>query len=250
MNFNFYERYKDYSTFELKKILQQTGDYQPAAVEAVTAILKERELLPESANGEGPENEAIAGTDEETRTAGPQPWTGKIALLLKPVLQPVDNIQPNRWLNILLILLALRFIWLVYGAFKLISLGTDCEDCAFDKYFWLAMLNAPFIGLVLFLMLKQRTLGWILLCSECVFLITSGLTPIYYYLMKADLLEAGLGELLFFLPVICRIAVVIYLCRPDVSGIFGITQQRKKKVITITVGLTLLYMLEQEILYG
>lgn len=250
MNFNFYERYKDYSTFELKKILQQAGDYQPAAVEAVTAILRDREQLSESTNEEDPALVAVGEIDEDTQTVGPQHWTEKIAFLLKPVLQPVENIQPNRWLNILILLLALRLMWLAYGFFKLLYLLIGCEDCAMDRYFWLAVLNAPFIGVVLYLILKQRALGWILLCSECVFLITSGLTPIYYYLKKADLLEAGLWELMFFLPLIVRVLVVIYLWRPDVAGIFGITEQRKKKVVMITAGLTLLYMLEQEILHG
>jgi len=250
MSFNFYERYREYSTPDLKKILAQAGNYQPAAVEAVTAILKEREQLSESTNEDDPVPEAAGEVDGDTQAVSHQHWTEKIALLLKPVLQPVENIQPNRWLNILLLLLTLRLIWLAYGFFKLLYLLIGCEDCAMDRYFWMAILNAPFIGVVLYLMLKQRALGWMLLCSECVFLITTGLSAVYYYLKKADLLEAGLWELMFFLPMIVRVLVVIYLWRPDVAGIFGITEQRKKKVVMITAGLTLLYMLEQEILHG
>ena len=44
MDFNFYEEYKSYSNFELLKILKQPADYQPAAVDAATLILKEREV--------------------------------------------------------------------------------------------------------------------------------------------------------------------------------------------------------------
>lgn len=250
MDFNFHERYKDHSTSELKKILAQAGDYQPAAVEAVTAILNEREQLPESAIEDNPEVDTHGDTGGGTNVAGRQPWTDKIALLLKPVLQPVQGIQPNRWLNVLMILLTLRLIWLAYGAFRLCFLLIACEECEIDRYFWLALLNAPFVGLVLFLLLKQKALGWILLCCECVFMITNGLSQVYYYFKKNDPFDAGLWELWLFLPLIVRLILVIYLYRPDVAGIFGITPERKKKVITITAGLTLLYMLEQEILHG
>lgn len=47
MNFNFYDKYKDYSNIELLKIIRNPTDYQAAAVEVATNLLTERQVLQE-----------------------------------------------------------------------------------------------------------------------------------------------------------------------------------------------------------
>lgn len=243
MNFNFYELYKDYSTPELLRVLQRPGDYQATAVEVVKDILRERNHSIEELGQFNQEVEAGG----KTRTEKGNRFQEIAAFLAKPVLQSRQGVTPNKWLNVLLVLLVLQLIWSSYNGIEALSVYLQCLHCPTSITIWLMMLSPVFTGVVLFLLLKQRPLGWILFFGVYLFLCVIWLNQLnsfirYYY-------QGGLN-ILPLLPIIIKVLLLVFLWRKDVAGIFNVTKQTKKRTALVAVVTALIVMVMADLLYG
>src|SRR6201989_271860 len=109
MEFNFYDQYKSYSSFELLKILQQPADYQAAAVEGAALILKERGVPEQDQTHAATHMEAIQ-QKEQVKKEKITAVKGKVFDFLESLVRPGNEFHPIKWLNILLIVTAVQYL--------------------------------------------------------------------------------------------------------------------------------------------
>lgn len=132
MHFDFYERYKDYPDTELLKITQQPDAYQPDAVDAALRILKERGVKEEKVN----------------------------SIHLLDSFELTEEAKLPKLLTLLLVLLALEYLWKLYGTAKMFFYDGLIKDTTV----MVLSLILPFAYsvFVFYLLLKGKTWGWIL----------------------------------------------------------------------------------------
>ncbi|WP_343303644.1 hypothetical protein AAHN97_18975 [Chitinophaga niabensis] len=131
MHFDFYERYKDYPDTELQKITQQPDAYQPDAVDAALRILKERGVKEEKVN----------------------------SIHLLDSFELTEEAKPPKLLTLLLVLLALEFLWKFYNTAKVFFYDGSIRDTSVLLVSFIPFVYSAF---VFYLLLKGKTWGWIL----------------------------------------------------------------------------------------
>ena len=131
MNFDFHDKYKDYSNIDLLKIVRRPTEYQVAAVDAATQILSTREVT--QSDFEMVEiffNET--NTETKRKTEKINSYKEKTADFFESVLNPTTEIKPEKWLNILLLVIGLQYLWTLYvnivDLVKLIKYVIDCKQ--------------------------------------------------------------------------------------------------------------------------
>ena len=110
MNFDFHHQYKDYSNIDLLKIVKRPAEYQSAAVTVATQILSERQVTPEETQFiedyfQNIENSAKA------KKIKVDAIKNKVVDFFEPVLQPSEKVEPSKWVNILVLLIAIQYAW-------------------------------------------------------------------------------------------------------------------------------------------
>jgi len=109
MEFSFYDQYKSYSNFELLKILQQPEHYQPAAVEAATLLLKEREVSEQEQVEVTNHFEAIQ-QKEYVQKERINFVRNKLVSFFEPMVRSPNEVHPVKWLNFLLVITAYQYL--------------------------------------------------------------------------------------------------------------------------------------------
>jgi hypothetical protein len=247
MDFNFYEVYKEYTTAELLKILNRTADYQPAAVNAAKKILSEREIT--SADTELVHNYFQELADKEkARTDKLNAYKDKAVDFFEPVLNPGTEVKPSKWLNILLLLIAIDYIRTFYLCIKVLVLFFRCKDCAFDFMMVPTLILVFYVPLVFYLLYKRKRWGWILLFADNLFSFIAGLGQVYFFFKYQEFHRGDSNS--FFLPIIIRFGFVFFLWRTIIADFFGITRKTKNDTALVVTILAILFMGAVQLLYG
>lgn len=252
MTFDFQEQFKHSPTIELLEILHHPENYQPAAVDAASAILKERQVTVtalEQAKNAFDEND-VNGQSKKERTVD----DGETSYLLDSILQPQHNARPAKWPVVLLVILAVPYLWILYvrGTHVLIFFRyvLECKSNGFDtsnepvtifsciasvmsSQLVMNIFSVVYIPAIFYLVYKRRKWGWILLFVDNMFAVISQLGQWYFYLKYQDNHEESF-LLAFFLPTLIRAAFVYFLWRNEVTIFFPLSEETKKKVAIAT----------------
>lgn len=232
MDFNFLETYQDYTTTDLLKIIHQPELYQPAAVEAAKQILAGRQVSEEeeaTVNDYLFEKEMANGQIIAEKTS--YGTTGFLGWARNPA-----NIMPAKWLNYLLFLGVLQYVWILYLSVKYVVLLNGCWECMLHWNNLLAVIYLLYIPIVFYLLYNKERWGWILLFVDNVFSDIILLPAMLQALIYADSTGAT-AILVSVAPVLIRTALAIFLWFPVVCGFFDVPQPAKNR--TLVVGLAL-----------
>ena len=247
MNFDFYQLYKDYSNTELLRIVKQPTEYQPAAVVVATQILNERQVTVEE----------MLLVDQQLHDidAGAKAKKEKIDALkdqatdiLEPFLHPGENVEPSKWINILLLVIAIQYAWGLFGTVRRLFRFLQCNYCKLDISFSAELLTLLYVPLVFFLVFKRRRWGWILLFADNLFALIATLSESYIFFKYQRIYNSDITS--FVLPILIKAAFAFFLWRDPIAYHFGISHETKKKTAIITTVGTLFFIFALYLTFG
>jgi hypothetical protein len=259
MNFDYHDKYKDLSTLELLKIVRRPNEYQAAAVDEATRILSAREVTPADLEQA---DRYFHEIDNETqrKTEKINLFKEKAADLFEPALNPTAEVKPQKWLNLLLLVIGLQYLWALYiniTAFvRFIKRVFDCETngydntsekasywtCLsnqFDPFVFFQVLTLVYVPIIFYLLFKRKRWGWILLFADNLFGLISAVSQSYIffkYYYHGDSMS-------FFIPILIKALLVFFLWRNSISDFFSVTKETKKKTAIVTTTITILFIL-------
>lgn len=247
MNLDFYRLYKDYTNTDLLKIVKRPADYQPAAVEVATQILKERQITPEEIQFVDQYFQDIESS-KRAKKEKLDSLRNKATDFLEPVLHPNEKVEPNKWVNILLLVISIQYAWTLFTSIKGLINFFQCTYCTLDITYFAAILTLLYVPLIFFLLFKKRRWGWILLFADNLFSLISRASQSYIFFKYQSIHQGDTTS--FLLPIMIKLAFVFFLWRDTISSYFGVTLETKKKTALITTGGTLLFILIMNLIFG
>jgi hypothetical protein len=247
MDFNFHQQYKDYSNIDLLKIVRQPANYQLAAVAAAEDLLRERQVS----------SEEISAVDqyfldmensEKDKKEKVSALKNKVTDLLEPVLQPGEEVKPNKWLNVLLVTIAFQYAWTLFSTAAGLIPFFQCTYCSFDFTILFSLLTLIYVPIIFYLLFKRKRWGWILLFADNLFVSISKISQSYIFFKYQSVHHGNTTS--FLLPILIRAAFATFLWRGSIANHFGVTGNTKKKTALITTAGTLLFILTVYLLFG
>lgn len=257
MDFNFYEQYKSYTNFELLKILKQPGHYQPAAVEAATLILQEREIS---------EQDAVAINDHLAHVAQQEQYNTEKAQLLEnklrgfhqaymiplqqnlvkfvqPYVKPDAQVRPAKWLDILLILAAIQYASSLLGILPRLTAqyvpGFDVLHYGFSISTVFDFLYLLVMPVVFFLLLERKPGGWIILFAIYLLLVLIQLPRILTIFNDIHLFDSVLAYCLlrvpYFISLTFKCLLLYLLWRKEVADLLNVSGKAKQYTAVLTI---------------
>jgi hypothetical protein len=241
MNFDFQNKYKDYSNIELLKIVKSPGGYQQDAVTAAIQILDGRQVTEEEIQfvkqhfGQI-EHDLLA---EQKKIAS---YKNNAVRVLDPLLKHSERIDPARWVHLLWLVFILQYGWNFFTTVKYFLHFPRLE------YYYNATALANGLSLLYtfflsYLLFKQKKWGWILLFAESLFIILFILSQSYIFFKYQQLHRGSTIEFVF--PAVVRGAFVMLLLQDAIRERFRIDQ--KAKVIGVSIAVLLFAAL---LIYG
>lgn len=240
MNFDFQQQFSDYSNIELLKIIKRPSDYQPTAVAIAKQLLNERQVTIQEEQLADQYFQDIENS-KKLQKEKVDSIKNKATNFLDPVLYPSGKVEPNKWLNILLLLLALQYGWSLFLIAKRIITFFQCYNCSFDISFLAEVLTLLYIPFIFFLLLKRKRWGWILLFADNLISLISRLGQFYLFLKYQGIHQNDTTSFLW--PITIKAAFIFFLWRDSIADHFNVTHEMKKKSVTITLAGILLIIL-------
>jgi hypothetical protein len=234
MNFNFYDQYRVYSNVELLRIISRADEYQPEAVEAASLVLKDRNVTEE----ERAEVEQFFA-DKKAKAEKIEAYKDKAKDFFQPIIQPKADIKPGKWLNILLLLVVLDYLWILYDTIRDVVLYLRCAYCEFDLSFFLfSLLGIVYVPFIFYLLLKRKRWGWILLFAD------SGITALsrlnqMLLLFKYQGVPVG-STTTFIVAILIKVGFLIFLWRKEISDYFNVSIKAKQYTLIFLIFVTVL----------
>lgn len=247
MPFNFHDQFKDYSNVELLKIVRQPNEYQTDAVDAATSILKDREISENDIlQVDTYFNEIEAKAKQKSDKINS--YKEKAADFLQPIIKPGPEVKPAKWLNILLLFIALEYAWRFYNSIKTFVSFNRCYDCTFDIAMVLTIVSLIYVPVIFFLLYKKNRWGWILLFADNLFTLISRIFQSYIFFKYQEYHGGDTGT--FVILILIKAAFAYFLWRAPISDFFGVTNNAKKDTAIITTVITILFTGIMHLLYG
>jgi hypothetical protein len=240
MNFDFYQLYTDYSNTELLKIIKQPTAYQPAAVAVAKQILSERQVTTEEIEFVEQHFHDIDNTTKAKKEKSGA-IKNKVTDFFEPVLHPRESVEPSKWVNILLFIIAIQYAWSFFGTVKSLIGFLKCSYCSIDIIFFTGFLTLFYVPVIFFLLFKRRRWGWILLFADNLFSLISRASESWLFFKYQSIHQGDVSS--FLLPILIKAAFVSFLWREPIADHFGITKETKTKTALITAVATLLFIL-------
>lgn len=247
MNFDFYQLYKDYSNTELLKVVKRPTEYQPAAVAVATQILNERQVTTEEIQFVDQHFHDIDNASK-AKNEKIDALRNKVTDFFEPVIHPTENVEPNKWVNILLFVIAIEYAWSLFGTVRRLISFLQCDYCSLDITFLAELLTLLYAPLIFFLLFKRRRWGWILFFADNLFSLISRLSQSYFF-FKYQSIHYG-DTTSYLLPILIKTAFVFFLWREPIANLFGISIETKKKTVLITTIGTLLFIFIMYLMFG
>ena len=230
MDFDFYQYYQSLGTVELLKVLDNTDDYQPGAIEAVRKILTEREITENDRNEASAQRQQVLEKERKKQEAI-DAYKEKAADFLQPLIKPGPGVTAEKWLNILLLFIALRYLWSFYHTIRSqIYFFRNCINCSLDILQWFQIANLIYVPVVFYLLLKRKRWGWILLFGDQVISFILGIGNLYIFFKHFAAFSNG-SE---FLPMIIEAVFIFFLWRKPIAILFGVSENAKKDTLILS----------------
>lgn len=237
MAFDFYDEYKDYPNLELLKIIRNPSDYQPPAVAAASQILDERQVPVEEISALDQSLHASAEVERNKREKFAR-MTAKTADLFPPIAQPHKEVEPSKWVNLLLLVIAAQYVWMLFGMREdLIRLSSRHS---FAWFYFFNFLPVFYIPVLFFLIFKRRRWGWILLFADNFATLIMMLSESYIFFKYQHIHHASFVS--FITPIVIRSAFTLFLWRNAITENFGVSSAIKKRTALVVAGVTLLFL--------
>lgn len=231
MDFNFKEKFKNYSNIELLKIIKQADKFQPEAVEIATTILQERTILEEDVQESDAYFESIEHKAKQ-KTAIINGYKDKANDLFEPIIRPSEDLKPEKWLHIFLIFLCIQYAWTIYNSISDLISFYNCPDCTLDVLLIISYASFFYVPVILYLLFKRRTWGWILIFTESIFIFVLWFANIYMYFKFGAFYGATVSTLWSILfSLIIRAGFLIFLWRLPITKLFGVSNKTKKDTL-------------------
>jgi hypothetical protein len=231
MEFNFYDRYKDYTVAQLLTMLKNPQDYQPAAMEAVNRIIVERGITEEYLQ----QADVMEEAEEEIAADGkqdllPEHW---------------EETKPPKWVTIVLVVVALQLVWsffsTLYWFYKFVSLGL------FNPGYLPNFSSLVYLPVTGFFLLKRQPWGWILLSVGSLFLLITAIGTVLTFTWYSRFYNGELYGPLY--KIAFNAGLLFCLWKPAMHFYFGAPESYKKRTFYVGSGFALLFMLIVILIY-
>ncbi|HEY4198578.1 MAG TPA: hypothetical protein VGM63_23720, partial [Mucilaginibacter sp.] len=226
MDFDYLSEYKDFPTSHLLAIVQSPQDYQPEAVYASQTLLNDRQVSEADRMETGLYLSALAAEEEKPRRSINRLKAQAVGLL-EPVMRPRAEVDPRKWVNLLLTVILVQFVWNLVSFSARLMPSSSRGGYDFSVSDIVGFLDLALTPVIWFLLYKRRKLGWISLMVIEILLALTSLSSFYYVFKYSFLRSANPG--FFIWPVIFHSAFVVFLWRTDIAGYFGISEIIKKR---------------------
>jgi hypothetical protein len=227
MEFDYYALYKDWPTLDLVRVARTPNDYAPDAVSVAKQILWERGVSLEEMDAAEWEL-----AQAEMAAAIGRPRIGDYIERITEVFRPErgdGSASSPPWFQLLLVCYGIYYTVNIYSIIRYMVWLHRCIDCvaAVGAIVW-DICFAAYLTLCIYLLLKQKRLGWALLFVQAVALGCGKLPKVF------NSYEHHLDLTLLFpyqvLPLLIYCGIGVLLCRPAVLGFFDIPDEVKKRV--------------------
>lgn len=243
MAFDFYDEYKDYPNLELLKIIRNPRDYQPLAVAAASQILDERQVPDEEISSLDQSLHALAEAERYKREKFAR-MAAKTADLFPPTAQPHKEVEPSKWVNLLLLVIAAQYAWMLFGMTKHLIRWLSRQF--FDWFDYINFLPILYVPFIFFLIFKRRRWGWILLFADNLATLIMILSESYIFFKFQHIYHSSIVS--FITPIMIRSAFTFFLWRNGITEYFGVSFAIKKRTALVVAGVTLLFVVAIPIL--
>jgi hypothetical protein len=219
MEFDYYALYKDWSTLDLVRVARTPNDYAADAVTVAKQILRERRVSLEEMDAAEWEL-----AQAEMAAAIGKPRISDYIERMTEVFRPErgdGSASTPAWFKLLLVLYGIYYTVNIYSIIRYMARLHRCIDCLpnVSGIVW-DLCSAVYITLCMYLLLKQKRLGWTLLFIQVVVSGCRLLSKLFYaYEHDWDL------DLLipyYILPLLFYGTIGVLLCRPSVRAFFSI----------------------------
>jgi hypothetical protein len=252
MELDFNDQFSDYTNVELLKIVNRPEEYQSAAIDAASEILKKR--LVSEKDVHATENYFIHIEEKERiKKEKAEAITNNLTDFLEPILKPGPTIEPKKWLNLFLVAVALEYCWSVFFKIKYlieyVKYLTRAHDGVADRgvdanLFYFEILSdlaiIIYIPFLFYLLYKKRRWGWILLYANQLMFLVFSVFQSYFYFKYRSIHHDYSGSSLFW--IFLRGAFVYFLWQHRMASHFNITKETKTKTTAVAIILALIYL--------
>jgi hypothetical protein len=229
----FLNRFSKYSNVELLKIIKQSEEFELDAVKAAREIIATRNIT-ESDIREMNENFGNIQKGEDENQEKVKLLSQKVNNFFEPILQPRKEFNPNKWLNLILLVIAITYLWLLYQTIKYFIDFSQCASCTFDISLVANLATLLYTPFIFYFILKKSKWGWIFLFGDVTFCLLSILSQSYLFFKFQSIHQGNTAE--FIWSFVWRLALLTFLLRPDVASLFNISHpKRKKYAIVISI---------------
>jgi hypothetical protein len=225
----FHEKYKNYSNTELLKILKKKEDYQLPAIEAAEEILKQRTITLEEnievenyfLNMENKKNDSILKLNK---------YSDSLNDLLQPLINPTEKTETRNWLNILLLIIFIQYLFTLY---ETIPFFYHADYTNLDFSFIIFGLSIVYVPVIFYLLFKRKKWGWILIFADCIITIAFKIQEIFFFYKFNGWLSGNIISILF--PLIIKTLFALFLWRQETADFFNVSVEIKKKTVYVSL---------------
>lgn len=230
---DFYDLYKDLPIPELVKVARSPWDYLPEAVGIAERILRERGVSTEEIATEEWKLAQKEMLDAATKKHFSDyfDWVGELFQL--------DRFKgpAEKWFALFALVYALYYVYNLYMGVQMVVFYTRCEVCYEMKPTVLWEVGFVVYSTVsLYLLLKQKPLGWSLLCIQAIGVICVKLSKCFQFYMHHNY---AILMSIYLLSLLVHSTILVFLFRPYILELFRIDRRIRDRTLLAALGVGL-----------
>jgi hypothetical protein len=237
MEIDFYHDYKNLPVPELVKVARSPWDYLPEAVAAADRVLRERGISVEEIA-----TEEWNLAQKEMSDALARRRFGDYFNWIWELLRVDRSKEPaEKWFGLFIVLYSLYYVYELFVCTRTIVFYSRCEICTEWRtpVFWEAG-TGIYSTICLFFVLKQKQLGWSLLCIQMT-VMGCGRLLLFYGLFEHHAYFSN--PITLVLPLLVFTLLLLFLFRPYILQVFRVDKKTRNRVVLIAAGLALVRVL-------
>jgi hypothetical protein len=228
VDFDFYSKFKDYTTVALLKISKRPAGYRAEAIRAINQLLDERAISQQEIDEAEAELHALDNKAKNKRHRA-NTYEDNTDDFLEPVTHPGAERNLAKWLNVLLVVIGIQYLGLLYNVIKDQIRLLQCDDCHFTTFYYLVVVAQIYTPIVGYLVLKRNRWGWALLFAGVLNSLIAAIIPfVYQFAYKIPFQGVSATFIMFQL---IKVGLCYFLCRNNMLDYFGIARKEKEKAI-------------------
>ena len=165
----------------------------------------------------------------------------------EPVLHPGEQVDPKKWVNILLLIMAVQYGWSVLLTARQDINFFQCDQCGFEPVIFFELGSLVYIPVIFFLLFKRKRWGWILLFADNLFSMITSVSQSYVFFKYQHVFHGNAAGFLFH--ILIKAAFVFFLWRGAIAKYFGVERSTKQNTALITLWGTIVFILIVYIIY-